>query len=148
MKNLRIAALLALPLVAVSCGQEQAVTIDNKSKTEFYVMSQKDARYINEQKIYEMYSSGEIDHLDTLGSFTRISTGDYLNKFKVDSSFVFCFVAEADVKQSAKGKSRREYKTVTLPAKNANRLTSVLIHVKDSLGQPVFQSSVKYKEGI
>jgi len=147
MKNLRIAALLALPL-AVSCGQEHTLTITNKSKTEFYVMTEKDAKYITEEKIYYMHSSGEIEHLGTMGTYTRTGTSDYLDKFKSDSGFVFCFVSEANLKKQLKGKERREYKTVTLPSKDAEHLTSVVIAVKDSLSKPVFESTVKYKTGI
>ncbi|ALM49395.1 hypothetical protein AMR72_11105 [Flavobacterium psychrophilum] len=148
MKIILKPTLLLLVLLASGCAKEQAVTIDNKSKTEFYVMSEKEAKHITAEKIYNMHSSGEIEHLDTNGSYTRISTGEYLKRFLVDSSYVFYFITEADVEKPTKGKSRPEYKTLTIPAEDHEHLSAVEIHIKDSLNIPVFESAIKYKKGI
>lgn len=139
---------LFLVFLAAGCAKEQTVTIDNKSKTKFYVMSEKEAKHVSSEKIYNMHSSGEIEHLDKNGSYTRIGTGEYLKKFLVDSSYVFYFITEADIEKPMKGKSRPEYKTLTIPAEDNEHLSAVEIHIKDSLNTPVFQSTVKYKKGI
>jgi len=148
MKNLFKAALLLLLPLVVSCSKEQTVTIKNESKSQFYIMTEKQAKHITGDKAYSMHSSGEIELADSMGSYTHISHGTYLDNFAVDSSYVFCFVAEADLEKPVKGKSRTEYKTLVIPSADSEHLTSVTIMIKDSLGKPEFTSTLKYKQGI
>lgn len=148
MKNLLKAVVLLLLPLAVSCGKEQTVTIDNKSTTQFYVMTAKQAKHITQESAYYMHSSGEIELADTMGSYTHISHGTYLDNFVVDSSYVFCFVAQADLERPTKGKSRIDYKTLVIPSADAEHLTTVKIGIKDSLGKPEFTSTLKYQSGL
>ncbi|MCO6147448.1 hypothetical protein [Flavobacterium sp. NRK1] len=138
-----------LLIVTVSCSKSQKLTISNNSSSAFYIMDKHTADHINAEKLYSLKESGEIEHVSANGGiYTYVGTGEALDKYTVDSTYVFCFVNDTELTKNVKGKSRFNYEEVKVSPSGNPDAMEIDITIQDTLDHPVFSSSLKMQFGF
>lgn len=139
MKILTKLGLLSLSLVAVGCSKKQSLSVHNDSSKSFYIVNNE---VINKGKttIFNLLVEESLIEVDGKSTFSKISTGELLDKFKMDKNYVFYLVNGDDMAMPLVGlKAARLYDSIVVSV--TNDITKVHLYVKDAAGDKLVLSS-------